>query len=219
MFYRDKHKGTTSSYTVISNQPINDKELSLEAKGLLLCILSLPNDWNFNINGLVTRFGLKKSCVIRVLKELETNGYITRYRKKNELNQFNGWGWDIYEKPNKEVFPKSGNTDVGKDQYREKLNSENAYVGKTRNQGKPNSGKAETRENQVSENANAEDSEIGKSVNITKTDNDIVLTEHITDNDQVFTQTNTDKKRSNEGEKKQKSGNPFTDLLVKEGFT
>lgn len=187
MIHRDKHDGSKPGYTVISNQPINDKSLSLEAKGMLLCIISLPDNWEFNINGLIKRFGLTRNRATRILKELETNGYISRYRKKNEINQFDGWGWDIYEKPDNEISPKSGNADVGKTRNREKPKSENADVWKSRN-----------RENRVSENVNVEDSEIGKSVNIIKTDNDIVLIEHSTDNDQVSTKKNMDKKTSME---------------------
>ena len=187
MIHRDKHDGAKPGYTVISNQPINDKSLSLEAKGMLLCIISLPDNWEFNINGLIKRFGLPRNKATRVLKELETNGYISRYRQKNEINQFNGWGWDIYEKPDKEVIPNSGKADVGETRNRDNPKSGNADVGKSRH-----------RENRVSENVNAEDSEIGKSVNIIKTDNDIVLIEHSTDNDQVSTKKNMDKKTSME---------------------
>lgn len=41
-----------TNYTKIDNRYLEDKSISLKAKGLLTLMLSLPNDWKFNINGL-----------------------------------------------------------------------------------------------------------------------------------------------------------------------
>ena len=43
----------TKNYTVMSNQYFKNKSLSLKAKGLFL-MLSLPDDWNYNMYGLFT---------------------------------------------------------------------------------------------------------------------------------------------------------------------
>ena len=37
----------TRNYTVMSNQHLRDKRLSLKAKGLLSLMLSLPEDWDY----------------------------------------------------------------------------------------------------------------------------------------------------------------------------
>ena len=42
------------NYTVMSNYHLRDKNLSLKAKGLLSFMLSLPEDWDYSINGLVS---------------------------------------------------------------------------------------------------------------------------------------------------------------------
>lgn len=43
----------TSDYTVMSNYHLRDKRLSLKAKGLLSQMLSLPEDWDYTLAGLV----------------------------------------------------------------------------------------------------------------------------------------------------------------------
>ena len=43
------------NYTVMSNVHLRDKALSLKAKGLLSLILSLPDDWQYNVKGLAER--------------------------------------------------------------------------------------------------------------------------------------------------------------------
>ena len=42
----------TSYYTVMSNHHLRDKSLTLKAKGLLSLVLSLPDSWNYSIEGL-----------------------------------------------------------------------------------------------------------------------------------------------------------------------
>ena len=40
------------NYTVISNVHLRDKRISLKAKGLLTLMLSLPEDWDYSVEGL-----------------------------------------------------------------------------------------------------------------------------------------------------------------------
>ena len=44
----------TKNFTVMSNHHFKNKNLSLKAKGLLSLMLSLPDDWNYNMKGLAT---------------------------------------------------------------------------------------------------------------------------------------------------------------------
>lgn len=41
------------NYTVMSNYHLRDKNLSYKAKGLLSFMLSLPDNWDYSLNGLV----------------------------------------------------------------------------------------------------------------------------------------------------------------------
>ena len=44
----------TKNYTIMSNYHFYEKEMSLKAKGLLSLMLSLPDEWDYSINGLVS---------------------------------------------------------------------------------------------------------------------------------------------------------------------
>lgn len=68
----------TKNYTVMSNQHFKNKSLSLKAKGLLSLMLSLPDDWNYNMQGLasLSRDGI--DSVRSAIKELEHHGYVQR---------------------------------------------------------------------------------------------------------------------------------------------
>jgi hypothetical protein len=89
----------TADYTVISNTHFKEKGMSLKAKGLLSMMLSLPDDWDYSIAGLVTLSKDGKDSVVNALTELEEFGYLKRTRLTNEKGQFAGYDYDIYEKP------------------------------------------------------------------------------------------------------------------------
>lgn len=88
----------TKDFTVMSNHHFRDKRLSLKAKGLLSEMLSLPEDWDYTVAGLVFINKESKSSIQSTLKELEETGYLARTRTQNELGQFD-YIYDIYEKP------------------------------------------------------------------------------------------------------------------------
>lgn len=85
-------------YTIMSNTHLQDKEMSLKAKGLLSVMLSLPNSWDYSINGLVAILKENKTAVQSTLKELEELNYLRRTKIKDEKGQFD-YIYDIYEKP------------------------------------------------------------------------------------------------------------------------
>ena len=66
-----------SDYTIINNKYLKEKDMSLEAKGLLTLMLSLPDDCNHSINGLVASFCNENKIAIKnVLNELKKFGYL-----------------------------------------------------------------------------------------------------------------------------------------------
>lgn len=75
-------------FSIIPNTFLKDKKLSLKAKGLLATFYSLPNDWDYTVNGLckITNTGLR--AMRTALFELELQGYLTREETKNEKGQF-----------------------------------------------------------------------------------------------------------------------------------
>lgn len=89
----------TADYTVISNMHFKEKEMSLKAKGLLSMMLSLPDDWDYSIAGLVVLSKDGKESVMSALSELEEFGYLRRTRLTDIKGRFAGYDYDIYEKP------------------------------------------------------------------------------------------------------------------------
>ena len=85
-------------YTVMGNYHLRDKNLSLKAIGLLSKMLSLPDGWDYSLQGLVAICQENESSIRAILKELETLGYLERIRTQNEKGQFE-YNYNIYEKP------------------------------------------------------------------------------------------------------------------------
>lgn len=83
----------------MSNYHFKEKGMSLKAKGLLSQMLSLPDDWDYSINGLVALSKDGKGSVVSALKELEEFGYLTREMTKSDNGKFNGIVYNIFEAP------------------------------------------------------------------------------------------------------------------------
>ena len=86
------------NYTVMSNYHLRDKNLSYKAKGLLSFMLSLPEDWDYSINGLtsISKEGVK--AIKNILKELKNCGYLVIDKNQNEIGQYE-YEYLIYEYP------------------------------------------------------------------------------------------------------------------------
>lgn len=92
----------TKDYTVMSNHHFRNKEMTLKAKGLLSQMLSLPDDWNYTIEGLASINKEGVDCISDTLTELEKFGYVTRKRIRDEKGRLRGTDYDIYEEPIRE---------------------------------------------------------------------------------------------------------------------
>lgn len=64
------------NYTVMSNYHLKEKNMSLKAKGLLSVMLSLPDDWDYSLAGLIAICKENETAVKSALKELKDFGYI-----------------------------------------------------------------------------------------------------------------------------------------------
>ncbi len=64
------------NYTVMSNYHLKEKNMSLKAKGLLSVMLSLPDDWDYSLSGLIAICKENETAVKSALKELKDFGYI-----------------------------------------------------------------------------------------------------------------------------------------------
>ena len=89
----------TKDYTVMANHHLRNKALSLKAKGLLSLMLSLPEDWDYTVKGLayICKDGI--DSINGAIKELETTGYMSRQRVRNEKGQLANTEYTIREYP------------------------------------------------------------------------------------------------------------------------
>ncbi len=89
----------TGDYTVMSNTHFKERGMTLKAKGLLSLMLSLPDDWDYSVAGLVSLSKDGKDSVMNALTELEDLGYLKRTRLIDDKGRFAGYDYDIYEHP------------------------------------------------------------------------------------------------------------------------
>lgn len=111
----------TKDYTVMSNSHLKEKEMSLKAKGLLSVMLSLPDTWDYSINGLVAISKENQTAIENTLKELKEFGYL-RVDKIMPNKSKSGrieYVYNIFENPQKQE---------GKKQALENLPLENQGV-------------------------------------------------------------------------------------------
>ena len=152
------------NYTTISNHHLQDRNLSLKAKGLLTLILSLPPDWDMTLKGLVSLSGDGVDSVRSGIQELEKAGYLRRSRSRNNLGQLLCTEYTIYEHAVTENVASKAEID-------DNLNiiySEESHVGKSN----------------VDKNSHIGKSDVDKNSHIGKSDVDKNTTEKI-ENSQI----------------------------------
>ena len=92
----------TKGYTVMSNHHLRNHTLSLKAKGLLSQMLSLPEDWDYTLQGLAQINKESIDAIREAVRELERAGYIERSRERDERGCLRGTVYTIYEQPHTE---------------------------------------------------------------------------------------------------------------------
>ena len=95
----------TKGYTVMSNHHLRNHALSLKAKGLLSQMLSLPDDWDYTLQGLAQINKESIDAIREAVRELERAGYIKRSRERDEHGCLRGTVYTIYEQPHAEPTP------------------------------------------------------------------------------------------------------------------
>lgn len=107
----------TKNYTVMSNEHLKDKRLSLKAKGLLSVMLSLPDTWDYSISGLVAICKESETAVKSTLNELKSCGYLVVTKKMpNETESGRiEYVYDIFEhaQTEKQLVEKQGVENLG----------------------------------------------------------------------------------------------------------
>lgn len=129
MVFREEHR---DNYTKIDNRILMEQKLSLAAKGLLITMLSLSDDWSYSTVGLASIVKESKNTIHRLLKELEDNNYLIRKSIRDEKGRFVRYDYYIYELPYHNIrdmdLPDMENRDIinnlnNKDEIDETLSS------------------------------------------------------------------------------------------------
>lgn len=72
------------SFTIVSNAAWKDETLSLEARGLLISLVTLPKDWLFNRTWAMREFKVGRDKLDRIVGELRASGYIVYVRPRGD---------------------------------------------------------------------------------------------------------------------------------------
>lgn len=99
-------------FSIISNNVFRDRNLSLRAKGLLCTMLSLPDNWDYSIAGLLKIInpidangkttpihGQSKDALYAILAELEDHGYLLREQGRKQNGRLGRTIYHIYDTP------------------------------------------------------------------------------------------------------------------------
>lgn len=99
-------KSVFDKTTILTNEFLQNENISLEAKGLLGYMLSLPNNWDFTIAGISAKTNTSEYKITKLLQELETNGYHTKkHLYKN--GRIKDWIYYIFAEPRQDIIDKT----------------------------------------------------------------------------------------------------------------
>jgi len=98
-----------SGFTVVRNDVAQDTRLSYRARGLLIYILSLPDNWRTDSVSLAKEAVEGRDAIRKCLTEMEEAGYLKRSKSQNELGHWETQ-WTIYDHPE---FANPENTEDG----------------------------------------------------------------------------------------------------------
>jgi len=102
------------NFTTINNEFIFKKDMSLKAKGLLIHLLALPDNWKLYVEEVITWHKDGRAAIYSAFKELVSHGYVKR-NKIRDKGKIVSHEYIVYEKPHVD-FQHVENEDV-KNQY------------------------------------------------------------------------------------------------------
>jgi len=94
-------KAKVQKFTQIDNASIYDASISWKAKGILLHILSRPDNWQFYESEMCNHATDGRDSLRSGIKELEAAGYLVRTRVRGEKGYLKEYEYLVYETPQK----------------------------------------------------------------------------------------------------------------------
>ena len=104
------------NFTILSNEVCRDTRLSMKALGLLVRLLSRPDNWNTNSESLAREFSVGRDQIRTVMNELSEFGYLQLVKKQDMSGHWSST-WYVYEEPHDfsiTIEPKPEKPVVGK---------------------------------------------------------------------------------------------------------
>lgn len=98
----------SGNFVTVHKHFIYDSNLSAKAKGILLYLLSRPDDWKIYTSEIEKNMSDGQKSINSGVNELIKNKYIHRTQKRNEAGVFKGYEYLVYEKPTEMPFSENG---------------------------------------------------------------------------------------------------------------
>jgi len=86
-------------YAITPNELLNNKEISLKAKGLFGFLQSKPDNWSFSIERIAKQTKDGKDGIRTAILELEKSKYLQRKPRKNSNGEWDGYDYILADKP------------------------------------------------------------------------------------------------------------------------
>lgn len=90
---------TQNGFTVVAQNITKDERLGMKERGLLVTLLSLPDNWEYSVLGLTRILPDGRDAIQASVRKLEEFGYIKRVQAKDEKGKFSGYDWEVTDVP------------------------------------------------------------------------------------------------------------------------
>ena len=119
-----------SNFSVISNSVIRDSRLSYRARGVLLEILSRPDNWRVSGDSLSRGGKEGRDAILTALKELRDCGYIRTVKQRKESGTFEtiNYVYDTPQQASVTVLPTPGKPQLVNQGSLEELSKKNLDI-------------------------------------------------------------------------------------------
>ena len=93
-------RATKDNFLIAHNKLVQNKNLSFQARGLLVMLLSLPTDWVLHKSWIMKEYKIGRDKLNRMFRELKENGYLVEVEMlRGDNGAFTGMNYMVYDEP------------------------------------------------------------------------------------------------------------------------
>lgn len=96
---RIKRAPRDRSFTMIDNRTLADSDLKWEVLGVLVYLLSKPDDWEVKTSHLINEREGGRTKMLRILNELKKAGYVVLVFDRDSAGRITGQHYEVFERP------------------------------------------------------------------------------------------------------------------------